>query len=361
MTQSEGRGFAWHADKYDQRLASIRYRLSMPMAALVARGVAIERYDPARGPGSYRAILFSKSHGTDAVAIAQAARDAGTGVVLDSCDNVFAAHAAGHFSDARLERMRRMLGLATHASFSTATLAEQAAAAFPALTERRWVIPDTLETDPPADAPAPLLARIERERLRRFLARHHDALHCVWFGKSLGGLSGFAHLDAMVARLTAFSPRHRVTLTIIGNDRLQYVRQCGRWAVPNCYVGWNAATFRPVLAMHDVAVIPVEANAYTLGKTINRPATALMAGLGVIADAIPAYEELRPFIAMDGWAEGLARYAASSDDGRIAAGQAHVCGRYGADAVAGRWMQLLETFPDQPLPGTMSEIGSPDP
>ena len=51
---------------------------------------------------------------------------------------------------------------------------------------------------------------------------------------------------------------------------------------------------RPALARHRVAVIPVECNAYTVGKTMNRPATAIMAGLGVVGDAIPSYEELRP-------------------------------------------------------------------
>ena len=60
--------------------------------------------------------------------------------------------------------------------------------------------------------------------------------------------------------------------------------------------------------MHDVALIPIEQNSYTIGKTINRPATAIMAGLGVVADALPAYEELRPYIWLDTWREGLEYY-----------------------------------------------------
>ena len=81
----------------------------------------------------------------------------------------------------------------------------------------------------------------------------------------------------------------------------------------------------------------------TLGKSINRPATALRAGLGVVADALPAYEELRDFVAIDDWQGGLARYASAwpEERERLAQGLAHIDARYGDGQVADRWEEAL--------------------
>src|SRR3546814_16523013 len=80
---------------------------------------------------------------------------------------------------------------------------------------------------------------------------------------------------------------------------------------------WAMNSFYEALSVHDAAVIPVERNGYTIGKTINRPATAILAGLGVIADSIDAYEELRPFIALDDWQGGLRRHYACPTAGDL--------------------------------------------
>src|SRR3546814_1511098 len=79
-------------------------------------------------------------------------------------------------------------------------------------------------------------------------------------------------------------------------------------------------------------------------KTINRPATALLAGLGVIADSIDAYEELRPFIALDDWQGGLRSYSACQPAGDLLldAARSHPNLRYSADAVGRQWHELLQ-------------------
>jgi hypothetical protein len=337
--------FAWHADKVDTTLASVRYRMLQPLAALQGRGVPIEAYDPARPPESYEAIIFCKSQGERAVEIATAARGAGRAVIYDMCDNLFAAHRIGHASAARIERVGKLLGLATHTTFSTATLAEQIAGEVK-FDAPRTVIPDALDVATPADAPAPgLRERWALHRLQRFLARHPDALHCVWFGKSLGRVSGYVHIDEAVAQLLEFSAATgtKVTLTVISNDRLGFWRAAPRWKLPLHYLPWTQATASQAIGAHRVAVIPLERNTYTAGKTMNRPATALLLGLGVVADAIPSYEELRPFLSLDDWQGGLGRYRDWSDEAQaqIEAGRRHLIERYSADAVADRWAEVL--------------------
>ena len=98
-----------------------------------------------------------------------------------------------------------------------------------------------------------------------------------------------------------------------------------------------------ICAEHRVALIPVQRNDYTTGKSINRPATAILAGLGVVADSIGSYEELRPYVALDDWQGGLARYADdwTGEQPRLAAARAHLEHRYGAGTAAARWDAVL--------------------
>ena len=331
----------WHADQYDTSLASIRYRLTMPLEALQARGVPIERYDPARDPASYRAIIFSKSQSAEALAIARAARTAGRVVIYDLCDNLFAARAIGRASAARVDRVAAMLRLATHLTFSTATLAEQIRAAVDGLMAPVRVIPDVIDAEPATPA-GPSAARAAA-RLDRFLARHPDALHCIWFGKSLGRAAGYVHLARAIAELERFAQRHPVTITVQSNDRLGYWRARSRWRVPACYVPWSLSTADAVIARHRVALIPVEINDYTAGKSINRPATALRNGLGVVADPIDSYRELAPFITLGNWQDGLDAYARWNGEtaARIEQGARQIAARYGVEAIADRWQATL--------------------
>lgn len=334
------RRIAWHAKSFDPRMASVRLRLLEPMAYLKAQGLPIEAYDKARGPEGYSAILFSKSFSLEAVAIAERARDAGRAVLFDICDNLFAGKAR-HDREERIARARRMMCLATQIVFSTATLAEQMLAQMPEAAGKARVIPDALEIAPLH--PTSTTGLKEVATLQRFLARHEGALHCVWFGKSQGQLAGFAHIDAAAAELRRFAALRPVTLTIISNARWRYWLAAPRWGVRSHYMQWRLDSFGAALAAHDVAIIPIERNGYTLGKTINRPATAVVAGLGVIADAIPSYEELRPYIVLDDWRDGLNRYAfeREAEDALLAEARAHLEARYSREAVGRQWEMAI--------------------
>ena len=52
-------------------------------------------------------------------------------------------------------------------------------------------------------------------------------------------------------------------------------------------------------------VVPISPNPFTRCKSANRPALALAAGVPVVADAIPSYRELAPYLTLDDWAGGL--------------------------------------------------------
>lgn len=331
----------WYVTDASPAHASVRLRVLGPSDTLRARGHRVEPFDPARGANGYDAIIVSKSIGRKFTRIIESARAQGVPVILDMCDNLVAgAEARGKPEVARAIRLA--LGAADRICAPTQVLADRLAEQAPGTPTD--VVPDMLENMVQLSALAPSLA--ERWRLReleRFLTRHTGALHCVWFGNSAGKLSGLVHLCETMPGLEAFARERPMTLTIISDTRMAYMMAARRLAVPTHYVPWSLGLFAPALMRHRVALIPVGMNAFTLGKSINRPATALAAGLGVIADGLPSYEELRPYIVLDDWHGGLTRYADDWDrqGERIREGLAALQRRYGAEVIADRWEQVI--------------------
>lgn len=335
------RSVAWYSDSLSAEMASVRLRVLKPVEALRGMGIEAGLYDAGIGAARYDGIVFSKSFSASAAKAARLAAAAGRQVIVDLCDNVLAKPPSWR-RHAEHARVREMLELADRVTFATPMLAEQMAARVPGIADKSVVVPDALDTLSFVE-PDSRRERRRLGRLRHFLGANAGALHCVWFGKSKLGYSGIEHLHPVVRRLEALSTRRPVTLTVISNSWPLYRLESRGWRIPSFYARWSMDSFGPALAMHDVAVIPVERNGYTLGKTVNRPATALLAGLGVIADAIPSYEELRQYIVLDDWEGGFERYMArpTRNDPLIVAGQAHLERRYGAQALAARWVEVL--------------------
>ena len=336
---------AWFAKRYDPVMASIRLRLLGPMAYLRQSGLDVVTFSSGDCCRHLDAIILSKHFSEEAIAVAREMRIRGQPVIFDICDNIFEGKKRID-KQARLARLREVLSLSTHIVYSTPVLAAQLECHTSGLPISKWVIPDQI--DMPQTGTAACLnpgERHELSRLRAFVAAHPEALHCVWFGKSQGNMAGFSHLDAAVVHLRHFARHRPVTLTVISNSRLKYLKARLGWrGVPTHYMSWAMNSFYEALSAHDAAVIPVERNSYTIGKTINRPATAILAGLGVIADSIDAYEELRPFIALDDWQGGLRRYSACPPAGDLLldAARSHLNLRYSADAVGRQWHELLQ-------------------
>lgn len=343
-TEAAGDRVGWFADKTDMAMASTRLRMMFPIEELTRRGHDVSVVEDADAASDCDTIVFSKAFSRRAVSLAEELARRRTRMVFDICDNVFAGSARPdrRWREARLDRM---LALADSVTVSTDTLRDQLVARDPALAERCVVVPDVIPAVPVrADGDLSDGERSELQRLDRFLQRHDGALRCVWFGKSQGLRAGLAHLGRIMPHLRAAQASRPVTLTVISNKRLLYrLFRAGWRGIPVHFVQWQLDMFGAALARHEVALIPVERNDYTLGKTINRPATALLAGIGVIADSLPAYEELRPFIVLDDWEGGLRRFALEPDTlrDRIARGRDAIVRRYDAQVIGDRWEEAI--------------------
>lgn len=344
MTITGGGRFAFYAKRYSRRKASIRLRVLEPMAVLRDAGLDVRRYPKLKGPDGYDAVIISKAFGRGAMKATQAAQAAGCGLIFDICDNRFANNRVKGSAHHAM-RTSQFLSQADLVTVPTEKMGDLLISQAPEIAGRVRVVPDMLEDI--STLSGLRLSMIERFRLRRlraFLAAHPGALHVVWFGNNMAGISGVGQLDEAVAQLRQFASRHPVTLTIINNKPAVYRQASPNWGIPSFFMPWSLVSFPAALKLHRAAIIPVSRNDYTAGKSINRPATAIMAGLGVIADSIESYEELRPFIALDDWQDGLSRYAFGweAEQVRLARARDHLDRHYGRRRVAERWTAVLE-------------------
>jgi hypothetical protein len=310
------------------------------MARLGAVGVNAEGYERGRRQ-DYDAVVFSKTYDKRALEEAQWLKANGRRVLLDLCDNHFFGEGESSAISARSGRLGQMIETADMVVVSTPVLRDQLIERFALPAAKLTLIPDYLETP---TTQLSLFSRLAVGRLDRFLAAHPGALHLIWFGNhGTGSPAGMSDLSRIKAVVEAHAKAHPTTLTVMSNSRGRYREVVSGWALPTAYIAWSVDRADTVLRRHDVAVLPINPNPFTLAKTVNRPATALINGLGVIADAIPSYEELRPFIALDDWAGGLARYSDLKARGGIdvTAAQAHLRGAYADEAITGLWKAVL--------------------
>lgn len=343
MSDADDRRFAFYAKRYARSKASIRLRVLEPMAAMRESGIDIRRYPKMSGLSGYDGVIISKAFGRGAIRAVRAAQKAGCGLIFDICDNRFANNRVKG-SATHSMRTTQLLAKADLVTVPTETLGALLISTTPEIEGRVRVVPDMLEDISSLSRIG--LSPVEHfrlARLRRFLSGHDGALHVVWFGNNMSGISGVGQLGDAITQLRIFAAKHPVTLTIISNKPAVYREAAPHWDIPSFFMPWSLASFPVALRHHRVAIVPISRNDYTAGKSINRPATAIMAGLGVIADSIDSYEELRPFIALDDWQGGLSRYAFDWDveQSRLFQARENLDRHYGRRCVAERWQAVL--------------------
>lgn len=334
----------WYASSYDPNTASIRIRLLQPLAWLQQLNLPVEIYRP-ENSAHYTSVLFSKTYDDRALDLARSLRNEGKRVIFDICDNHFFGADQSQALTERAARLRQMLNLSSQIVTSTETLADQLRSYIEDSSVQIHVIPDAL-TAPSLRQKAGLLQRFALQRLSRFVEQQRSALRLVWFGNRGVGHAQSGLVDLLRVRdvIEAHHNRRRVSLTVISNSYSLYKQVCHDWSVPTHYMPWALQTIDAALSQHDVAIIPIARNPFTVAKTNNRPATAMLAGLGVIADSIPSYEELRPYVVLDDWMHGLDYYSRQSPkhDPALKNGRNYLLEHYSPEKVFPKWRTALQ-------------------
>jgi hypothetical protein len=346
---AQTRLIAWKPRFTDPRVASTRLRCFTIMSGLRRQGYPCELFEPSRAD-RYALVVYAKRYDDESCQEARRLKERGTRVVLDLCDNHF-------FNPSDLPKYReiggqlhRMLGVVDHVVASTEALAEVLRQEFPAMPPLAVIGDPAEERLDPALSPwrERLEGRWQLYRLIRTLGagKRRGRSAIVWFG--VHGVSnaeaGMQDLLRLRGCLEGLDRRFPLSLTVISNSMPRFDDIVRPWAVPTRYLEWAPATFFKALGAHDLAVIPITPNAFTRCKTNNRVVTALRAGLAVVADSIPSYEEFRGVIRLDEWEQGLVDYLSSPQRRRqdVVAGRAMIAERWSADVVCGRWRSLFE-------------------
>jgi hypothetical protein len=326
-------------------VASTRIRCLEVMAALRRRGWQAALYEPGQAPAP--TLVLGKRYDAGSLAHAAALRaEHGTRIVLDLCDNHFYAARDNEAMRRRAELLRAAVAAADLVVVSSAALADVVRAQCPSL-RRLEVIDDALDPlaavhDGGGWRQAVLAAWFARRRVAR-------GRRLLWFGQqgSTFADAGIGDIERIVPALARHHAASPLTLTVLSNGWRAYRGRARGWPFPSLYLPWSAATFGALLRRHDVALIPLTPNPFTLCKTANRALTAFAAGLAVATDRMPAYEELAGAVVVDDWQQGLARLMADEGERRrrLEAARAIIETRHAPAVIGERWERVLALQP----------------
>lgn len=171
----------------------------------------------------------------------------------------------------------------------------------------------------------------------------------VWFGVSgtAAAQNGMYDVKAHCDELERHNDRNPLSLSIISDDRDRFNELFSGLKFKTHYLGWNFHTFNAALGHHDIAILPIRRNQYTLSKSANRITTSFAGGLAVCGSAIPSYEPFRDVAVFDDWDDGLARlmFDAEERGARIAHAKAIIAEGYSLPVVTRQWISLFESLP----------------
>jgi hypothetical protein len=323
-------------------LASARYRITVPAAALASDGVECRLIY--LNPSAKRSTLLDRFDGADAVVLgkllsAEVApltlelvarlRDRGVKVLADYSDD--------HFTHPSFGPVYRELGNSVdRVTASTPALA--------AVLEAQTASPVSVITDP-------VEGQRGDPRDDAFPADREVSL--LWFGHP-------TNLDTLkygLRQLESAQVPYRLTLITApraGGERIAAdVSESWRGTGRSCrFVPWSVEAVFSALRECDATVIPSDPfDPRKLVKSPNRFTEALWAGRFVLAHPLPAYEELAAY----GWvgedlADGLMWYARNRDAAaaRVQDGQSAVAERFAPQAVARVWREVIAQTLERP-------------
>jgi hypothetical protein len=343
---------AWWPHTSNKRVASARLRCFQIVEELERWGMDAAIYAPGKPPP--RTLVLSKRY--DAASVRHAAdlrREFGTRLVLDLCDNHFYASNAEAKWQARADALRHAVATVDQVIASTPTLRHYIEAACPQHPPIE-VVGDAVEFPGGPSGlrrARHLKAEFRLARLRAAVSRAGvaEGRRLLWFGHHGSGNAegGMSDLLSISGRLESAHARQPLSLTIISNSKDKYRQITRDWRITTHYLDWHAATFSRAAALHDIAVIPIGQNPFTLCKTNNRVATAFVHGLAVAADSIPSYEDFAQSAVLEDWGPGLDRLM---DDpafrqARIASAMQLIERDWNLSRMAADWIRALDLQP----------------
>lgn len=170
----------------------------------------------------------------------------------------------------------------------------------------------------------------------------------VWFGVAgrPEAKNGMYDLESCCAAFEKHNAQKPLSLSIISDSAERYRELFAGAGFSTHYLDWNFFTVNPALKLHDIAVLPIRTNSYTLSKSANRITTAFADDLAVCASLIPSYEPFQGVAVFDDWDDGLAALMADNQQRRHRVKQARaiISERYSLPVIAAEWQKIFASL-----------------
>ncbi len=350
MTAAATARIAW-MPAGDRSLPGSRLRAYIPADSLRSVGWNTAIVDPRRAE-HWDIVVFQKIYQRDTIALARSLKERGTKLVFDLCDNHFYNPDDAPKLRDRTQRLQEMIDLMDAVSVSTSEIAKL-------IRNTRAVV-----IDDPIDYPT--ISRWLGLRLKAaslFRGTRPSRLRVVWHGTA--GQSqpptGIIDVQRVLPELEELNRTVPLSLTVISNSRKQFRRCIHGASFPIRYVTWRLSSFPYHIRQHDLCVIPISINPFTICKTNNRLVSSLLFGLPVIADPITSYEEFSDCVLFGNWSESLLRYARDPELRREHVRRAidYIRSKYTPDRVVIQWSTLFgELLDSRPAPVEARSAGA---
>lgn len=276
--------------------ARIRYLRMLPLAEKAGHEiqlVPIANWATLDDPGDV--IIFSKCFDARAIVAAAKCRREGRTVGVDLFDDYFTQS-----SDSRMTLYRTWLDqILQHAQFAVCSTARMASV----VTERSPGFPTHIFNDPASDIRESTLPQVLAAKRENALASKRISL--AWFGIGDNPFFsvGLDDLAAFGGQLTPLLDRGwEIELTVLTNARSL---SADRIVMLKCLPFpvkleiWSENRESELLLDSLCCFLPVNAQPFSIAKSLNRAVSALTAGCQVIWAGYPLYEQLGPLIYAD--------------------------------------------------------------
>jgi hypothetical protein len=281
----------------EQAGVRIRYRRMADHLPAYGHSLELKVIDDLRAPEDLDAdaYLFSKVYDARSYVVARQLRLSGKPMGVDLFDDYFS-----QVGDSRFTPQRRWLRAMAHwSSFvlcSTPRMKSVAASYMPGL-------PAHILNDPCQKLEVDRIGDTVRRNVERTLER--GELQVAWFGNGDNphfpvGLRDVHAFGPVLGRLA--STGLKVRLRLLTNMRALTVdglEALARLPVPWLMDEWSLAGEEDLLRESLVAFIPVNAQPFSIAKSLNRAVSALSTGAQVLSAGYPLYEPLGEFIYRD--------------------------------------------------------------
>jgi hypothetical protein len=176
-----------------------------------------------------------------------------------------------------------------------------------------------------------------------------NAKRLLWYGNYGNehyGRFGLTDLVDNRVALERIAVEFDVELVVISNSAAKFEQLIAPLSIRSRYVEWHPARVQEELVRADIVLVPNSCDEFSISKSANRTALALMANRPVVATLTPALRPLADCIETGDFYSGIRRYL--TDPQHAAAHLAKALERcqqlYGQAAIANSWLELLDSL-----------------